>query len=121
LKQGLFRQVNDILLKHPRKGLDADVVKEIIILNLPAENFEKIFQTFVDWSQYGNLFAYVEETQKLYFPRKRAPRNPKPKGEGNNGNQETAGAMEPISGDAQAPTPAPPAEPPQPPETTPKS
>jgi len=83
LKLGLFRQVNDILAKHPRKGLDADVVKEIIILNLPAEKFDKIFETFVDWSQYGNLFHFSEETQRIHMARKRPPRNPKPKGNGN--------------------------------------
>jgi NitT/TauT family transport system ATP-binding protein len=82
LKLGLFRQVNDMLAKHPRKGLDADVVKEIIILNLPAENYDKTFETFVHWSQYGNLFHFNEETQHLHIARKRAPRNPKSKSNG---------------------------------------
>jgi NitT/TauT family transport system ATP-binding protein len=102
LKLGLFRQVNDILLKHPRKGLDADVVKEIIILNLPAENYDKVFETFVHWSQYGNLFHFNEETQHLHIARKRAPRNPKPKGNGNGPEAPVAPAP------AEAATPAPP-------------
>jgi hypothetical protein len=83
LKLGLFRQVNDILAKHPRKGLDADVVKEIIVLNLPAENYDKVFETFVDWSQFGNLFHFSEETQRIHMARKRPPRAQKPKGNGN--------------------------------------
>jgi NitT/TauT family transport system ATP-binding protein len=80
LKLRLFKQVYDMLLKHPRKKLDAEIVQEIIIFNLPSENYEKTFITFAQWAQYGNLFAYDEETQKLFFPRKRSPR-PKPKTE----------------------------------------
>ncbi len=115
LKLGLFRQVNDILAKHPRKGLDADVVKEIIILNLPAENYDKTFETFVHWSQFGNLFHFNEETQHLHVARKRPPRNPKPKV---NGNDPEAPAA-PAPADSTPPAPAPEAKkdeasPPQP-------
>jgi NitT/TauT family transport system ATP-binding protein len=108
LKLGLFRQVNDILAKHPRKGLDADVVKEIIILNLPAENFDKIFETFVDWSQYGNLFHYSEETQRIHVARKRPSRNPKPKGNGNGPETPPGG---PTPEETVLPAPAPPENP----------
>ncbi len=80
LKLRLFKQVNDMLSKHPRMKLDAELVQEVIILNLPAENYEKTFETFVQWAMYGNLFAYDEDTQKLFFPRKRPSRS-KPKGE----------------------------------------
>ena len=81
LKLRLFKQVNDMLAKHPRARLDQELVKEVIILNLPAENYEKTFDTFVNWSRFGNLFAYDESTQKVFYPRKRAykPR-PKPTG-----------------------------------------
>jgi len=108
LKLELFRQVNDILAKHPRKGLDADVVKEIIILNLPAENFDKIFETFVDWSQYGNLFHYSEETQRIHVARKRPSRNPKPKGNGNGPETPPGG---PTPEETVLPAPAPPENP----------
>lgn len=71
LKLGLFRQVNDMLSKHPRARLDAEIIQEIIILNLPSENYEKTFEIFVHWAKYGNLFAYDEETGKVFYPRKR--------------------------------------------------
>lgn len=83
LKLRLFKQVNDMLTKHPRAKLDAELVQEVIILNLPSENFEKTFATFIHWTHYGNLFAYDEDTQKIFYPRKRAPRNPKQKGDSN--------------------------------------
>ncbi len=74
LKLRIFKQVYDILAKHPRMKLDAEVAQEIIIFNLPSENFEKTFETFWHWARFGNLFAYDEDTQKLSFPRKRTPR-----------------------------------------------
>jgi NitT/TauT family transport system ATP-binding protein len=71
LKLRLFKQVYEMMLKHPRKGLDADLAQEIIIFNLPAENYEKMFEIFSHWARYGNLFAYDEDTNMLFFPRKR--------------------------------------------------
>jgi NitT/TauT family transport system ATP-binding protein len=107
LKLRLFKQVNDMLAKHPRKKLDAELVQEIIILNLPSENFEKTFATFIHWTHYGNLFAYDEDTQKIFYPRKRAPRNPKQKSDSNgNGSDQGTGLS------AAAPS-EPPADPPK--------
>ena len=80
LKLRIFKQVNDMLAKHPRAKLDAELVHEIIIFNLPHENLERTFETFIHWTHFGNLFAYDEDTKKIFYPRKRAPRNPKPKG-----------------------------------------
>ncbi len=120
LKLRLFKQVYDMLAKHPRKKLDAELVQEIIIFNLPSENFEKTFSTFIRWAYFGNLFAYEEDTQKIFFPRKRAPRNPKSKSDanGNNGsNGETSAAASapaepaPAEPTAAAPKPEDPAAP----------
>jgi len=80
LKLRIFKQVYDMMLKHPRKKLDADVAQEVIIFNLPSENYEKTFETFAHWAQFGNLFAFDEAERKLFFPRKRN-RPPKPKTE----------------------------------------
>ena len=96
-----------MLAKHPRAKLDAELVQEVIILNLPSENFEKTFATFIHWTHYGNLFAYDEDTKKIFYPRKRAPRNPKQKGD-SNGNSSDQGTE--LS--AAAPS-EPPAEPPK--------
>src|ERR1700677_2723210 len=101
LKLRIFKQVNDMLSKHPRAQLDAELVQEIIILNLPSENFEKTFTTFIHWTHYGNLFAYDEDTKKIFYPRKRASRNPKQKDNSNGSGSDTA-----------AGTPTTPSEPP---------
>src|SRR5665213_301223 len=112
LKLSLFKQVNDMLAKHPRKKLDAELVQEIIVLNLPSENLERTFATFIHWTHYGNLFAFDEDTQKFFYPRKRAPRHTKQKGDSNgNGSEPTNGAPTPASEIPQ--TSQPPAEPPK--------
>ncbi len=90
LKLRLFKQVNEMLAKHPRARLDADLVQEIIIFNLPTENYQKTFETFIIWSMYGNLFAYDTDTRKIFYPRKRQYR-PRPKTNGkSDGNGEGA-------------------------------
>jgi NitT/TauT family transport system ATP-binding protein len=109
LKLRIFKQVNDMLTKHPRKKLDAELVQEIIIFNLPHENFEKIFETFIRWTHFGNLFAYDEDTKKIFYPRKRAPRNPKPKNDANSGGSDNSGSA--ASSEAPMES-APPVEPP---------
>lgn len=110
LKLRLFKQVNDMLAKHPRAKLDADLVQEVIIFNLPNENFEKTFDTFIQWAKYGNLFAYEEETQKLFYPRKRqykpkSKTNGKTDGNGSAPGDPSAEPALPVPAEA-APVPA---------------
>jgi NitT/TauT family transport system ATP-binding protein len=102
LKLRLFKQVNEMLAKHPRARLDADLVQEIIIFNLPNENFEKTFETFIHWAMFGNLFAYDEDTQKIFYPRKRQYK-PKPKTNGkSDGNGDSS-----VSSSGESPAEAP--------------
>jgi NitT/TauT family transport system ATP-binding protein len=65
LRVGLFRGVGEALKREPRHELDRDFVLETIVLNLPQEDYEKVFATFVAWARYGNLFVYDETTQTL--------------------------------------------------------
>lgn len=114
LKLRLFKQVHDMLAKHPRKKLDAELAQEVIIFNLPSENFEKTFEIFIRWARFGNLFFYEEDNQKLYFPRKRPPRKPKPVAPGTPGTTPTAEASsagEPIPETAQPTEPSEPSPP----------
>jgi NitT/TauT family transport system ATP-binding protein len=101
LKLRLFKQVNDMLAKHPRAKLDAELVQEIIIFNLPLENFERTFTTFVQWAKFGNLFAYDEDTRKIFYPRKRASK-PRPKA---GDRPEGPGGAEPAPGNPAPPPP----------------
>src|SRR5581483_10338759 len=100
LKLRLFKQVNEMLSKHPRARLDAELVQEIIIFNLPTENFEKTFETFVHWAMFGNLFAYDEDTQKIFYPRKRQYK-PRPK---QNGKSDGTGEGPALANDGPTPS-----------------
>jgi NitT/TauT family transport system ATP-binding protein len=64
LKLKLFRDVYDIL-KRQGGPLDADFVQETLVLHLPQENYEKQFDTFVQWARFGDLFTYDEKTGRI--------------------------------------------------------
>jgi cobalt-zinc-cadmium resistance protein CzcA len=70
LKLDLFREVNDVLQRQPEGAVDSDFVLETIVIRMPRENYEKVFQTFVRWARFGELFTYDEGTHRitLYNP-----------------------------------------------------
>jgi len=65
LKLRLFQDVHALLLQHPDDAVGADTVREMIIMALPRENYEAVFDTMVRWARFGNLFAYEEDADRL--------------------------------------------------------
>jgi len=65
LKLRLFQDVHALLLQHPDNAVSADTVREMIIMALPRENYEAVFDTMVRWARFGNLFAYEEDADRL--------------------------------------------------------
>jgi NitT/TauT family transport system ATP-binding protein len=65
LKLRLFRDVREALLREPRHQVDRDFLLETIVLNMPQENYETTFNTFIRWARFGDLFAYDEDTQMI--------------------------------------------------------
>jgi NitT/TauT family transport system ATP-binding protein len=61
----IFKEFADILARAPEHRVDRDFVLENIVLRMPSENYEKIFETLVGWGRFGNLFAYDEDEQML--------------------------------------------------------
>jgi NitT/TauT family transport system ATP-binding protein len=61
----LFRELAEVLSRAPRHRLDRDYVLEDIVLKMPSENYERIFETVVGWGRFGNLLAYDEVEQQL--------------------------------------------------------
>jgi NitT/TauT family transport system ATP-binding protein len=57
----LFSDVRDALLAEPSHRLPRDFVLELIVLRMPAEDYERVFSTWIGWARYGDLFAYDEE------------------------------------------------------------
>lgn len=65
LKLHLFREVYEVLQRRPKHEIERDFVLETIIVHLPHENYEKVFNTFIRWARYGDLFSYDETTEKI--------------------------------------------------------
>jgi NitT/TauT family transport system ATP-binding protein len=68
LKLRLFSHVNEALRRQSNHEVDAIFVLETIILNMPQENYDRIFKTLIGWARFGNLFAYDEEQQTVSLP-----------------------------------------------------
>ena len=63
LKLRLFREVYEVLQRE--RTMDKDILLETIVMSMPHENYEKIFETFIRWARFGNLFAYDETTETI--------------------------------------------------------
>jgi NitT/TauT family transport system ATP-binding protein len=61
LKLQLFKMIAEVLERQPEHQLDRDFVLETLVMRLPQEKYEKIFETFIRWARFGNLFAYDED------------------------------------------------------------
>ena len=65
LKLGLYRLVQDALAKQPDHAVERDFLMETFALHMPEENAEKMFETFIRWARFGNLFAYNERSATI--------------------------------------------------------
>jgi NitT/TauT family transport system ATP-binding protein len=65
LRLRLFREIYDLLQRQPDHTIDKDFLLETIVLNMPQENYETVFQTFIRWARFGNLFAYDETNETI--------------------------------------------------------
>jgi NitT/TauT family transport system ATP-binding protein len=61
LELRIFSDVRDALAETPSHRLPRDFVLETIILRMPAEDYERVFDTWIGWARYGELFAYDED------------------------------------------------------------
>jgi NitT/TauT family transport system ATP-binding protein len=65
LRLRLFHDLYDVLKRQPRHEVDQMFVLETIVMNMPQENYERVFQTLLTWARYGDLFTYDEATETL--------------------------------------------------------
>jgi NitT/TauT family transport system ATP-binding protein len=59
----LFKKIADAIERATNHRVDAEFVMETIVLAMPQESYERMFEVFVSWSRYGDLFAYDEAAQ----------------------------------------------------------
>jgi NitT/TauT family transport system ATP-binding protein len=65
LKLKLFRDVADALKRTPGEPVPKMFVLETLVLHLPQEDYEQQFETFVQWTRFGDLFTYNEATEEI--------------------------------------------------------
>src|SRR5713101_6239009 len=63
LTLGLFQQVLRAIERSPEGRVTKEFVLENIVLAMPLENYEAIFDTFVKWGRFADLFDYDEERE----------------------------------------------------------
>jgi NitT/TauT family transport system ATP-binding protein len=73
LNLGLFREIHDVLLRQPDHAVDRDFVLETIIVRMPYESYERMFNIIIRWAWFGDLFVYDDATQKLSLKKHETP------------------------------------------------
>jgi NitT/TauT family transport system ATP-binding protein len=58
----LFEHVEQALARGENHRVDREFVLDLIALHMPNEDYERLFDTFVNWARFGELFAYDEES-----------------------------------------------------------
>ena len=63
LKLRFFQDVHELLKRE--ESVNGDIVREMIIMAMPREDYETMFDTMVRWGRFGNLFAYEDAADRL--------------------------------------------------------
>jgi NitT/TauT family transport system ATP-binding protein len=58
LTLSLFKEIDEVLRRQRKHRVDRDFVLETIVMRLPQENYERVFDTLVGWARFGDLFRY---------------------------------------------------------------
>jgi len=61
----LYQHVLAALGQSANHRLERNAVEATIVAHLPGEHHERVFETFIHWGRYANLFSYDEGTQTL--------------------------------------------------------
>jgi NitT/TauT family transport system ATP-binding protein len=68
LQLHLFQHVNEALARQENGRLGRDFVLELIALHMPNEDYDAVFETFLDWGRFADLFSYDEATEVIERP-----------------------------------------------------
>ncbi len=58
----LFQHVKDALTRQEEHRLHREFVLELVAVHMPNEEYESMFETFVNWARFADLFSYDEQT-----------------------------------------------------------
>jgi NitT/TauT family transport system ATP-binding protein len=66
LKLRLFRDLDSVLEREASHQVGRDFVLEMLAISLPDEQPERLFETMMEWGQFGGLFDFDDATEKLH-------------------------------------------------------
>jgi NitT/TauT family transport system ATP-binding protein len=69
-QHGTMKFVQQILRESPTHTLPADVVQEELVIRLPTQDLESLFDVLVRWGRYAGLFEYDPETETFSLEEK---------------------------------------------------
>lgn len=61
----LFRLVKASLEREEHHRLGREFVLEVIALHMPNENYDQVFEAFISWARFGELFGYDDLTEMV--------------------------------------------------------
>jgi len=65
---GAFQMVLRILEEAKDHQLSADIIQEELVMRLPNENIEELFDTMIGWARFAELLSYDADAQTLGLP-----------------------------------------------------
>jgi NitT/TauT family transport system ATP-binding protein len=63
----LFKEMVNLAEVSENREVDVEILLSQIVLQMPHENYERVFQTFLAWSRYGELFNYDHDREVLIW------------------------------------------------------
>ena len=65
VKLRVFQLVKEALARDERHELSREFVLELLALHLPDESYEQVFDTFIGWARFADLFSYDDQTETV--------------------------------------------------------
>lgn len=62
LSLALVREIYKSLKRQRKHRVERDFILETIVICMPQENYEQVFETVLGWARFGDLFQYDEAT-----------------------------------------------------------
>lgn len=68
-----FKLVIDQLSKRPDRRLPAEIVRESLVVALPTERPQGLFETLINWGRYAELFSFDATTDEIALAEPQPP------------------------------------------------
>ena len=63
MKLAMFKEIVEMVQRNPEKELQRDSILETIVLRMPYQNYERVFETMIRWARYAGVLTYDKNRQ----------------------------------------------------------